>query len=91
MSAHSIKSKRRHPEPTTFKRERFKLGHMTFELIDHPKDGVTFCMLAGPPRALYEDKPICSGHMKSAFSNELSMILERVLEIKEQGKLEDET
>ena len=28
--------------------------------------------------------------MKSAFSNELSMILERVLEIKEQGKLEDE-
>ena len=49
MSAHSIKSKRRHPEPTTFKRERFKLGHMTFELIDHPKDGVTFCMLAGPP------------------------------------------
>lgn len=87
MSAHSKKSKGRHPNPTTFKRERFGFGHMTFELIDHPKDGVSFCLLAGPPDNLFEDKPICSGFMKENFTKELYQIFQRVMELKEENKL----
>lgn len=89
LSAHSIKSKRRHPNPSTFNRERYSFGHMTFELIDHPKDGVSFCLLAGPPDNLFDDKPICSGFMKKSFAKDLSEIMQRVLQLKEERKLPD--
>lgn len=62
---------------------------MTLEIIDKPKVGVSFCLLAGPPDNLIEKKPMCTGFMKSNFARDLSKILQRVLELKDENKLPD--
>lgn len=42
MSAHGSRATSRHPSTTRFVRERFEVGPLVFEVVDHPENGVTF-------------------------------------------------
>ena len=69
MSAHGTRARARHPAPTGFTRQSFPLAHVLIELIDHPKDGITFGLRTkfGP-----ENRPcLCSGHIEKGMATEL--------------------
>jgi len=83
MSAHSMKSKGRHPNPTTFDRKLFKVAHMTFETIDHPTDGATFALIPHMASDAKLRRPLFSGHVSSGMANELRLL---ALEIAEMEK-----
>lgn len=77
MTAHSLKSKRRHPSPTTFERKRFLVAHITFEVCDHPKNGVTFALIAGEA-ARPDPRPLFSGHIPKGMAAELRALADEI-------------
>ena len=76
-----MKSKRRHPNPETFTRERFQVGHVTFELVDHPKDGVMFALIAGEAFHADDRRPLFTGHVKRGMATELRKLAHRFDEL----------
>lgn len=63
MSAHSPKSRSRHPDPTTYEREPFPVGHILFEICDHPEHGATFALFAGEATEEKLRRPLFAAHV----------------------------
>ena len=71
MSSHSVKSKSRHPAPSTYERRQFAVGHITFELCDHPENGATFALIAGEAMHAKDKRPLFSGHVEKGMGSAL--------------------
>jgi hypothetical protein len=71
MSSHSAKSIGRHPDPETFKRECFKVGQITFEIVDHPKNGATFALIAGEALKKSDRKVLFTGVIGAGMGTQL--------------------
>lgn len=78
MSSHSLKSKRRHPHPTTFERERFPVAHVVFQVIDHPENGVTFGLFTCDPD---QSRPLFSSHIEKGMGTQLRKLAHRIDEL----------
>jgi len=85
MSAHSVKSKARHPDTTTFPREAFEAGHVTFELCDHPDNGVTFALIAGEALSARDRRPLFAGHVPRGMATQLRKLAHRLDELEAIG------
>ena len=85
MSSHSVKAKARHPEPVHARRERFEVGHVTFEVCDHPDNGVTFALIAGQALHAADRRPMFSGHVARGMATQLRKLAHRLDEL--EGKL----
>lgn len=85
MSVHSVKSKARHPDPKKAARERHEVGHITFELCDHPNDGATFALIAGMALHAKDRRPLFSGHVEKGMGAALRRLAHRFDEL--EGKL----
>lgn len=86
MSTHSVKAKARHPETTRFKREQFKVGHITFEIADHPTNGCTFALIAGEATENKYLKPLFTGHISKGMGSELRRVADRFDKLAEKAK-----
>lgn len=84
MSCHSVKSCARHPEPRTFEREQFKVDRITFEICDHPENGVTYALIAGEAVHKKDRRPLFSGHVARGMAKELRKLAHRLDEL--EGK-----
>lgn len=78
MSSHSPKAKRRHPDPETYERERFKVGLVTVEICDHPKNGVTFALIAGEAVHAKDRRPLFSGHVHKGMATQFRKLAHRL-------------
>ncbi|TNE66821.1 MAG: hypothetical protein EP336_09395 [Rhodobacteraceae bacterium] len=86
MSAHSNKSRGRHPTPASFEREHYKVAHITVEVIDHPDHGRTFALFAG--EAMHPEdrkRPLFSGHIPKGMGTELRRLAHRIDELEPKG------
>ena len=81
MSAHSVKTKRRHPDTTTYKREQFQVAHITIEVADHPKNGCTFALIAGEAIAAKDRRPLFTGHVEKGMGSQLRRLAARIDEL----------
>lgn len=81
MSSHSRKARNRHPDPKTFKREHFKVAHVTFEVVAHPEDGSTFALIAGEAMHAKDRRPLFSGHIEPGMGTELRRLAHRCDEL----------
>lgn len=81
MSAHSVKAKARHPDPKTFEREQFPVGHITFEVLDHPQNGKTFALIAGDAVSAKDRRPLFSGHIQKGMGRQLRQLAHRLDEL----------
>lgn len=81
MSKHSLKSKRRHPNAI---RERFEVGHITFEICDHPEDGRTFALIAGQALEAKDRRPLFTGYVKKGMATQLRKLAHRFDEMEEK-------
>jgi len=84
MSAHTIKTKARHPKTTTYKREKFIVSHVTFELCEHPKNGSTFALIAGDAIDAKHRRPMFTGHISKGMGSQLRRLAARIDEIEGQ-------
>ncbi|OAN71111.1 hypothetical protein A8B82_21195 [Sulfitobacter sp. EhC04] len=83
MSSHSVKAMRRHPEPSKLKRERFPVGHVSFQIIDHPEHGVTFSLR--PDGEAFQDKPaLFSAHVEPGMADQLRKLAHRLDELEDR-------
>ena len=89
MGAHSHKSKQRHPTPTTFKREQYEVGHITFEVIDHPDDGKTFALIAGEALSAKDRRPLFTGYVQEGIGKQMARLALRLMDL-EKGEQQDE-
>lgn len=78
MTSHSRKALRRHPSPTTFERERFEVGHILFEVIDHPKHGPTFAIR---PTMKPDAPPLFSGVVERGMGAAMRRLAHRFDEV----------
>jgi hypothetical protein len=78
MSAHSVKSRARHPAPEGFTRERFEVGHVTFEICDHPEHGVTFALIAGQALFAKDRRPLFTGHVARGMATQMRRLAHRL-------------
>lgn len=85
MSAHSLKSKRRHGEDSAYPRVKFEVGHVTFEVIDHPQNGVTFALIAGGALNAKDRRPMFSGHVSRGMATQLRRLAHHLDDL--EGKL----
>lgn len=81
MSSHSLKARRRHPEPSGYRREQFRVGHVTFEIVDPPEGGATFALIAGDAMLQKDRRPLFSGHVVRGMGTELRRIAHRFDEL----------
>lgn len=81
MSAHSTKTRNRHPEPTTYEREQFRVGHILFEICDHPKNGATFALIAGEATEAKHKRPLFTGFVNRGMGTALRRLAHRFDEI----------
>ena len=86
MSAHSVKARAHHPAPTTYERERFETGHVTWELIDHPEHGATFALIAGMALHDKDRRPLFSGHIEPGMADALQAVVDRVRELEPEAR-----
>ena len=84
MSGHSLRSKRRHPDA---ERESFQVAHVTFEIIDSPKYGLTFALIAGDAVTAKDRRPLFSGHVTKNMHEELRELAYRLRQLSD--KIED--
>ena len=79
MSAHGGRSRGKAPEPTTYRREHYPLAHVQIELIEHPKDGITFGLRTreGPEGRLC----LCSGFVEKGMATSLRRLAHRLDEL----------
>lgn len=80
MSGHSVKAKRRHPDPAV-PREAFQVAHVTVEVIDHPEHGATFALIAGEAVHARDRRPLFSGHVEVGMGTQLRRLAHRIDEI----------
>ena len=85
MSGHSLKSKRRHPDSN---REQFRVAHVTFEIIDHPQDGVTFALIAGDAVTAKDRRPLFSGYVTEQMHEQLRALAFRLRQLQDKVKSE---
>ncbi len=85
MSAHSVKCRRRHPAPVTYEREAFEVGHVTFEIADHPETGATFALIAGQAMHARDRRPLFTGHVRPGMATQLRKLAHRLDEIEARG------
>ncbi|KMK63787.1 hypothetical protein [Puniceibacterium sp. IMCC21224] len=86
MSAHSSRAIGRHPDPVGFRRERWPVGHVNFEVIDHPQDCVTFALRADVDRGDGKLPPaLFSAHVPRGMATQLRKLAHRLDEL--EGKL----
>lgn len=81
MSAHSVKTRARHPEPKSYERERFWLDHVMFEICDHPDCGATFALIAGEATEAKLRRPLFTGHIKRGMGTQLRRLAHRFDEL----------
>jgi len=81
VSKHSLKSKRRHPDAI---RERLEVGHITFEICDHPEDGRTFALIAGQALEAKDRRPLFTGYVKKGMATQLRKLAHRFDEMEEK-------
>jgi hypothetical protein len=84
MSAHSTKSRRRHPQPTTYGRQTFDIAHVQVEVIDHPENGVTFGLRTkyGP-----DNRPnLFSGHTEPGMGTQLRRLAHHLDALEERQR-----
>jgi hypothetical protein len=84
MSAHSVRSRARHPAPCGFERETFEVGHVTVEVCDHPENGVTFALIAGEAVHARDRRPLFTGHVSRGMATQLRRLAHRLDEL--EGK-----
>ncbi len=83
MSSHSLKAKRRHPDPKTYKREAFQFGHITIEVSTHPEYGKTFALIAGDALQAKDRRPLFTGHITKGMGDELRKIAAKIDAVEE--------
>lgn len=71
MSVHSLKAKRRHPDAP---RERFQVGHLTFEIS---VSNGTFALIAGDALTANDRKPLFSGFIEPGMATQLRKVAHR--------------
>jgi hypothetical protein len=49
----------------------FEVGHVTFEVCDHPEHGVTFALIAGEAVHARDRRPMFSGHVAVGMGTQL--------------------
>lgn len=81
MSAHSVKTRRRHPEPATYQREGFPVGHILFEVCDHPEHGKTFALIAGEATEAKHLRPMFTGFVTRGMGTQLRRLAHRFDEL----------
>lgn len=81
MSPHSVKSRARHPNPKTFKREQFHVGHILFELCDHPEYGKSFALIAGEATEAKYLRPLFTGFVQRGMGTQLRRLAHRFDEL----------
>ncbi len=81
MSAHSTKTRARHPDPKSYTRERFWLDHVMFEVCDHPENGRTFALIAGEATEEKLRRPLFTGHIKRGMGTQLRRLAHRFDEL----------
>ncbi|ABF64367.1 hypothetical protein TM1040_1634 [Ruegeria sp. TM1040] len=81
MSAHSSRSRSRHPDPKTFDREKFRVGHILFELCDHPENGKTFALIAGEATEAKFMRPMFTGFVQRGMGTQLRRLAHRFDEL----------
>jgi len=92
MSSHGLKSKSRHPDPVTFKREAFRVGHILFEVCDHPENGKTFALIAGEATEAKFLRPMFTGFVQRGMGTQLRRLAHRFDELEaDLPPEEDET
>lgn len=78
MSAHSMKARRRHPDPGTYRRECFEVAHLTFEVAEHPENGVTFALIAGQALNARDRRPLFTGYVTPEMPAQLRALADRL-------------
>lgn len=81
MSAHSVKTRNRHPNPTTYTREAFEVAHITFEVANHPENGVTFALIAGEAETAKDRRPLFTGFVTPDMAAQLRALADRIDEV----------
>lgn len=81
MSSHSVKSQARHPDPATFEREEFRVGHILVRVIDHPTDGAAFALIAGEATEANYRRPLFTGFVSRGMATELRKLAHRFDEL----------
>ncbi len=81
MSAHSVKSRARHPDPKTYARERYRVGHILFEVCDHPENGKTFALIAGEATEAKFLRPLFTGFVQRGMGTQLRRLAHRFDEL----------
>lgn len=83
MSAHGTRSTGRHLDADL--RERFEIGHVVFEVCDHPENGVTFALRAGlDPMSPRVPPPLFSGHVGAGMARQLRRLAHRLDDLEEK-------
>jgi hypothetical protein len=83
MSTHSTRATGRHPNPARFKRERFSVAHITFEVCNHPEHGKTFALKAGEGPELDDRRPLFTGFVEKGMAAQLRQLANRVSEMED--------
>lgn len=81
MSAHSPKARNRHPNPSTYEREGFRVGHILFEVCDHPEHGKTFALIAGEATEDKMRRPLFTGFVQRGMGTQLRRLAHRFDEL----------
>ena len=81
MSAHSRKTRNRHPSPRGYEREAFPVGHVLFEVCDHPEHGRTFALFAGEATEAKQRAPLFTGFVQRGMATQLRRLAHRFDEL----------
>ncbi len=84
MSAHSFKNKRRHGDVSSYPRVTFEVGHVTFEVADHPDNGVTFALIAGEGVDAKARRPMFTGHVTRGMATQLRRLAHHIDDLEEK-------
>lgn len=87
MSGHSLKARRRHPDPQ-IPREAYPIAHITVEVIDHPEHGATFALIAGEALHARDRRPLFSGHVEAGMGTQLRRLAHRIDELEDRMRRE---
>lgn len=82
MSAHGSRATSRHPKPKGVIRERFVVGHIAIEVIDHPENGATYGLRAAVELVDGKTPPLLfSGHIECGMGTQLRRLAHRMDEL----------
>jgi hypothetical protein len=90
MSAHSPKSKGRHPNPKTFERVPFRVGNILIEVCDDPQNGVTFALIAGEATEAKHMRPLFTGFVQCGMATQLRRLAHHFDDLEAKLPLEGE-